>query len=357
MLDKCWDFFVNSCMTFFIPLVCSYFALTSNIFLNTSHSEATGLEKWGNAFLAPCQYLFVGQTATKIDGRLVLSDRFTYQEYFALKTASCSVAAIPGFALGVICKGLSLLEAKSMAHQRSIESSLLSTEIYPQNYGFDPGKVTERFLSQGHARRPGDEQNLAFEKAALKEIGALFDQAGIPWWVDAGTCLGAYRYGGVIPWDEDVDIAVLLPDFENVSHLLNKLDPKKYIVQNWSSRDYPKSYLKIYVRQSNTFVDIYHFKILPGQLQYILALEHNIFLPEWWQIRERRFTEPVALETVFPLKRALFDGIEVNIPNDTKKYLQRYYGENLDPAKIFDPVTNGYEKDLSHPYWQRAYVH
>jgi phosphorylcholine metabolism protein LicD len=200
---------------------------------------------------------------------------------------------------------------------------------------------------------------LHHEKEALRKIGTLLEEANIPWWVDCGTCLGAYRYGGVIPWDEDVDIAVLMPDFDNVKRVLNQLDPSEYTVQDWSSREHPKSFMKVYVRKSGTFVDIYHFKILPEtrQIQYVLSLEHAFFLPDWMKIREQKFTVPAEFDSVFPLKKMTFDNMTVFVPNKIEKYLQRYYGENLAPAKVFDPITNKYEKDLTHPYWLRAYVH
>ena len=150
-----------------------------------------------------------------------------------------------------------------------------------------------------------------------------------------------------------------MPDFDNVKRVLSQLDPAEYTVQDWSSREHPKSYMKVYLKKSRTFVDIYHFKILPEtkELKYVLALENAFFLPEWWKIRERRFVVPVAFDTVFPLKKVVFDGIVINVPNKIESYLQRYYGENLAPAKIFDPQTNKYEKDLSHPYWLRTYAH
>ncbi len=56
-------------------------------------------------------------------------------------------------------------------------------------------------------------------------------------------------------------------------------------------------------------------------------------------------------------RKAMLDGVEVYVPQDTEKYLQRYYGDNLAPAKVFDAATGQYEKDLSHPYWQKSYVH
>ena len=212
---------------------------------------------------------------------------------------------------------------------------------------------------QFHKRRPGDENHLEEEKEALAEVFRILKKHNIPCWVDCGTCLGAFRYGGIIPWDLDIDVAVLEPDFENVSRALNELDKNRFVVQDWSSSCLPNTYLKIYVKGGSTLIDIYHFAIHPQtrQVQYILSQEHNIFLPQSWRIRERRFTVPIDFDTVFPLKKALFDGVEVYVPNKTAKYLQTFYGENLDPAKVYDESTCRYEKDLSHPYWQRAYVH
>jgi hypothetical protein len=366
MLDKLWDFLVDSAFAFFVPLVCSYFALTSNLFLNTACEEAAGFEKLGNALLTPCHYLFLGQTAKReANGEWSFSDRFIYTDgRFASKTILCSIAAIPSFLVGVPIKALSLLTEEARNHHRSMHASRTATktnsnEALYLSYGIDLRREREWFKSEGHQRRSGDENNMAAEKGALREIAALLTQANIPWWIDCGTCLGAYRYGGVIPWDQDVDIAVFQIDFENVRHALNGLDSNQYIVQDWSSRDHPKSYLKVYVRESGAFIDVYNFKIVPEkkQIHYLLSLENNFFLPDWWKHREKKFTAPVSFDVVFPLKKALFDGIEVNVPNDVKAFLQRYYGDNLSPSKIYDPITQRYEKDLSHPYWQRLYAH
>ena len=365
MWDRLWDFFIDTMITLFMPLVCSYFTISSSVLLNTSAENATGLEWVGNALLSPAQYILAGQQARQLpDGSWEFVQRFDYNNAFWLKAASSLIALPPSLVLGTAIKGLSLIHPSSRNRHASLTACFQSKEIQSnldtyRKMGLAIGSSLEPLIPQGHQRRPGDERVLALEKEALREITTLLTEAQIPWWVDCGTCLGAYRYGGVIPWDGDIDVAVLLPDFKNVCHALNRLDKNKYIVQNWSSREHPDSYLKVYIRESNTLIDIYHFAIHPEtkELEYILSLENNMFFPEWWRIRERRFKVPVAFDTVFPLKKATFDGIQVFVPNDTVKYLQRCYGENLDPAKVYDPITGHYEKDLNHPYWQRAYAH
>lgn len=365
MLERLWDFVVDSMQTCFMPLVCSYYAISASVFINTSANDATQLEWLSNQLLSPVQYILAGKEAQmQPDGSWKFVQRFDYNAQFWVKTASSIAALPPSLVLGVIVKALSFLDPDVRERYHSILRSKSSTLIHPNlklysQIGLEVRKSSETLLPLGCQRRPGDENALKAEKTALADIAKVLNDASILWWVDCGTCLGAYRYGGAIPWDCDVDIAVLLPDFENVQHALNRLDPKKYIVQDWSSREHPNSYLKVFIRESDTLIDVYHFAIdeAKKEICYVLSLENNIFFPEWWKIRERRFKVPVQFDTVFPLKTAHFDGIEVFVPNDTKKYLQRCYGENLDPVKIYNAKTNQYEKDLSHPYWQRAYAH
>ena len=45
-------------------------------------------------------------------------------------------------------------------------------------------------------------------RSVLAAAKRMLDGAGIAYWLDAGTLLGAWRAGGVIPWDLDVDLGV-----------------------------------------------------------------------------------------------------------------------------------------------------
>ncbi len=367
-----WDRFSEWVMHAGLPTVAAYHFICTSPFLNVSAADAEGVEKVANICLAPLQYLLAGSEAEPIlssEGEVLsyrLKQRFSYEDPMIwIKTAGAYCALPSSLIIGGGLKAIAYFSEGTREKYAKICSCLLEAPLNPRNdfyrslgietVDFDSA---EKAVSQGYQRRPGDELKLQEEKKALQEIVSLFHEHHITYWLDCGTCLGAYRYGGNIPWDWDVDLAILQPDFENARQVLQKLDPEKYMVQDWSSRDNPRSYLKVYVKSTNALIDIYHFAIDPQEktIHSILSNEHSVFLPDSWKIRERRFVIPTSFATVFPLKKITFDGVEAFVPNRTAEYLQQRYGENISPAKIYSEETGQYEKDPDHPYWKDLYT-
>lgn len=369
-----WDGFSLWIMHAGLPAVALYHLFCLSSFYNVAAEDATGLEKAANVCLSPVQYLFAGQSAIPVlsqDGAVVgyrLEQRFNYQDPALWGKTAAAYCALPSsFLAGSILKGLSFFSSDTRSRQEKMSLSLASFGVettskreYYKSLGIDLVSFdeAEKISSQGYERRPGDSDRLKAEKAALKEIVALLNKEEIVYWLDCGTCLGAYRYGGNIPWDWDVDIAILQPDFDNVRHVLSSLDPDKYTVQDWSSRDKPKTYLKVYVKETDSLIDIYHFAIdaEKKEIHSILSNGDCVFLPESWKIRENRFVMQTPFSFVFPLKKASFDGIDAYVPCQTEKYLQQRYGQNIGPARVYDATTGRYEKDPEHPYWQELYT-
>lgn len=50
-------------------------------------------------------------------------------------------------------------------------------------------------------------------------VDKLFVHHGIPYTISCGTLLGLQRHGGIIPWDDDIDILILLSDESKLKHL------------------------------------------------------------------------------------------------------------------------------------------
>jgi hypothetical protein len=350
-----------------LPLVHAYHLICGSVFFNVVSEDAQGVEKLANTVLAPAHYLLRGDSVKQMARGYKITPRFSYEEHFLFKTATSLVMAPLSFGVGAAVKTASYFVPEVRQKYLAVLSQEKSSQWVVSNLDYYraiglriQNLETAPFIEPpSHERRPGDEQHMQQEKEAFKAIIKILNAHKIPFWVDCGTCLGTYRYGGIIPWDWDLDIAVLEPDFENIRHALNELDENKYTVQDWSGRDCPGTYLKVYIKGTKTLIDLYHFSINKEKkiLNCIFSNEHSPFFPESWKIRERRYSVDTPFDVVFPLKRANFDGIEVPIPGKTKEYLQLRYGENISPAKIYDPTTGRYEKDLTHPYWNIAHVH
>ena len=68
-----------------------------------------------------------------------------------------------------------------------------------------------------------------------KEIKRVCEENDISYFLAHGTFLGAVRHQGFIPWDDDMDMGMLRPDYEKFCRIApEKLKPE-FFFQNWYS--------------------------------------------------------------------------------------------------------------------------
>ncbi len=64
----------------------------------------------------------------------------------------------------------------------------------------------------------------------LAEVDKVCRKHGIRWFADCGTLLGAVRHGGIIPWDDDMDICMLRSDWVHFFEVAADELPEEYCV-------------------------------------------------------------------------------------------------------------------------------
>ena len=79
----------------------------------------------------------------------------------------------------------------------------------------------------------------------LLEVDRICKKHNIRYWLSSGTLIGAVRHKGFIPWDDDLDIEMLLPDYERLMRVLPDELPSTMALQ---SQDTDPNYFFFYAK-------------------------------------------------------------------------------------------------------------
>ena len=255
-----------------------------------------------------------------------------------------------------------------------------------------------------------DEESAGLKKAILAiylDVAELCDKHGLTYMMSGGTCLGAIRHQGFIPWDDDLDIMMPRKDYDQLIRLLEDgaLGENYEFTYPNAKSDANTVFLKIFRKCSKDvelatvnapypkgiYIDVFAIDCVPksrlgkiakgflaNTIQYIamarlvvqypspLLNEYMSLEPElrkryrikrvlgrltsfashakwiyWfeklvssskegheWGIPTGRkyYNGEIFDKSVFvPVKKGMFEGVEVNVPNDTHKYLTNLY--------------------------------
>lgn len=139
----------------------------------------------------------------------------------------------------------------------------------------------------------------------LAEVDRICMKHGIRYFVTGGTAVGAYFWGKILPWDDDVDVGMMRPDYERFAAIAQKELGDRFFLQTPDTEPHtPFYFMKVRMNGSRfsestfkdikmhqgIYVDIFPFDKVPrqrwlGQLQYWLVQTLNgLFIAtEIWQ--------------------------------------------------------------------------
>lgn len=202
----------------------------------------------------------------------------------------------------------------------------------------------------------------------IAQMNDLLEAVKMDYWIDAGTLLGAYRHGEIIPWDHDADISIMQKDFNKIWDLFHSSDEElrknfgisrqdypilnsnKFRLQNWSKdievegkQISMKNYLRLQLVDLDDYLDIYTYQIEPDSK----TVAWNEPYPK--DMAYLKWHKSIPQDMIFPLKKAKFCGKDVKVPNRTREYMEIRYG-NLAPSKVWSDQHKKYVNAEDHEY-------
>lgn len=98
----------------------------------------------------------------------------------------------------------------------------------------------------------------------LREIDRICRANDIPYFITNGTLLGAVRHKGFIPWDDDIDVAMLRPDFNHfVKHAREWLSAPYEFISPETYEKCPGELSKV-IDGSTTLIERWSYNQLGG---------------------------------------------------------------------------------------------
>lgn len=103
----------------------------------------------------------------------------------------------------------------------------------------------------------------------MKSFINICKEHNLQYYACAGTCLGAIRHKGMIPWDDDIDVLMPRSDYDKFLALKQKLQGTGYEIVDSNNQFYNQWFAK-FSDANTTIVEITDFPIVFGVYDNIL---------------------------------------------------------------------------------------
>ena len=108
----------------------------------------------------------------------------------------------------------------------------------------------------------------------LIEFDALCKKHQLQYWLDSGTLLGAVRHQGFIPWDDDIDLAMPVEDYNKFLKIANSELSRDIFLQTAQT---DKSFKFDYIKLRSNKASIVEFHEKDKQIKYHQGVFVDIF--------------------------------------------------------------------------------
>jgi lipopolysaccharide cholinephosphotransferase len=177
--------------------------------------------------------------------------------------------------------------------------------------------------------------------ALFNQVTTRLDDHGVLYWAASGTLLGAVRHGDVIPWDDDIDLAVVYNQ-ENMIKVNAALDALRALGYPCGNTE---SGIKILDKDTLAFpwLDLLMVELGPDNRYRQCGDNAKVM---WPQVNYNE-------EYILPLRKLRFGPHSVSAPNQSEKILDEEFGNNWRTHMVFKlsslPDIRRYQKNKNVP--------
>jgi lipopolysaccharide cholinephosphotransferase len=178
----------------------------------------------------------------------------------------------------------------------------------------------------------------------IKEFHLLCVENKINYYIIGGTCLGARRHQGFIPWDDDIDVGVPREDYDRLCALGNSELPECIdFLYYGNCEESPFHYLKI-IDNTTTLIERSYKNYIEGVYIDVFPLDG---------FKENSFIQKLSWKRSWFLHGAIINHCSTLMKRNFARKAFKYWAEKQDLMRLHNKLENIIRK---HSFQNSTYV-
>ena len=180
-------------------------------------------------------------------------------------------------------------------------------------------------------------KNLIVAERMLSRVSLILNYCEISYWLEGGTLLGIRREDRLLPWDNDIDVSMMVDQEDKLPIFYSELKKAGYRVKNrYFKRDdapFERGSLRMIKIRERRF-----FGLIKGAVCLDVFIKYPKNMDCYWEIANKKKSVPEKFYK--SLKNITFKGQDYSVPKMTDAYLTYRYGEWKTPIKDWDTAND-----------------